>query len=152
MSQFFGLVPNLIAWICLRFFSIYAIGDVIHGPMLAHKAEDEGIICVEGLKGGHGHIDYNCVPSVVYTHPEVAWVGKTEEQLKAEGVEYKVGKFPFMANSRAKTNNDTDGFVKVLADKQTDRILGTHLIGPVSNTHSKSEENKTVFLKSMLMC
>lgn len=100
--------------------------------MLAHKAEDEGIICVEGIKGGHTHIDYNCVPSVVYTHPEVAWVGKTEEQLKAEGVEYKVGKFPFLANSRAKTNNETDGFVKVLADKQTDRILGTHLIGPVS--------------------
>lgn len=112
--------------------SIYAIGDVIHGPMLAHKAEDEGIICVEGMKGGHVHIDYNCVPSVVYTHPEVAWVGKSEETLKAEGVEYKVGKFPFMANSRAKTNNDTDGFVKVLADKATDRILGTHLIGPVS--------------------
>lgn len=111
--------------------SIYAIGDVIHGPMLAHKAEDEGIICVEGMKGGHVHIDYNCVPSVVYTHPEVAWVGKSEETLKAEGVEYKVGKFPFMANSRAKTNNDTDGFVKVLADKATDRILGTHLIGPV---------------------
>lgn len=110
--------------------SIYAIGDVIHGPMLAHKAEDEGIICVEGLKGGHVHIDYNCVPSVVYTHPEVAWVGKSEEQLKAEGVEYKIGKFPFLANSRAKTNNDTDGFVKVLADKTTDRILGTHLIGP----------------------
>ncbi|XP_055312262.1 dihydrolipoyl dehydrogenase, mitochondrial [Sitodiplosis mosellana] len=110
--------------------SIYAIGDVIHGPMLAHKAEDEGIICVEGLKGGHVHIDYNCVPSVVYTHPEVAWVGKSEEQLKAEGVEYKIGKFPFLANSRAKTNNDTDGFVKVLADKATDRILGTHLIGP----------------------
>lgn len=112
--------------------SIYAIGDVIHGPMLAHKAEDEGIICVEGIKGGHVHIDYNCVPSVVYTHPEVAWVGKSEETLKSEGVEYKVGKFPFMANSRAKTNNDTDGFVKVLADKATDRILGTHLIGPVS--------------------
>lgn len=78
------------------------------------------------------HIDYNCVPSVVYTHPEVAWVGKSEEQLKSEGVEYKMGKFPFMANSRAKTNNDTDGFVKVLADKATDRILGTHLIGPVN--------------------
>lgn len=112
--------------------SIYAIGDIIHGPMLAHKAEDEGIICVEGIQGGHPHIDYNCVPSVVYTHPEVAWVGKTEETLKSEGIAYKVGKFPFMANSRAKTNNDTDGFVKVLADKATDRILGTHLIGPVS--------------------
>lgn len=110
--------------------SIYAIGDCIHGPMLAHKAEDEGIICVEGMNGGHVHIDYNCVPSVVYTHPEVAWVGKSEEQLKSEGVEYKIGKFPFLANSRAKTNNETDGFVKVLADKATDRILGTHIIGP----------------------
>lgn len=112
--------------------NIYAIGDCIHGPMLAHKAEDEGIICVEGMNGGHVHIDYNCVPSVVYTHPEVAWVGKTEENLKEEGVEYKVGKFPFMANSRAKTNNDTEGFVKVLADKATDRVLGTHIIGPAA--------------------
>lgn len=110
--------------------NIHAIGDVIHGPMLAHKAEDEGIICVEGIMGGHVHLDYNCVPSVVYTHPEVAWVGKSEEDLKKEGVEYKVGKFPYMANSRAKTNNETDGFVKVLADKATDRILGTHMIGP----------------------
>jgi len=110
--------------------SIYAIGDCIHGPMLAHKAEDEGLICVEGMNGGPVHIDYNCVPSVVYTHPEVAWVGKSEEQLKQEGVEYKIGKFPFLANSRAKTNNETDGFVKVLADKSTDRILGTHIIGP----------------------
>lgn len=112
--------------------------------MLAHKAEDEGIICVEGIKGGHCHIDYNCVPSVVYTHPEVAWVGKTEETLKAEGIEYKVGKFPFLANSRAKTNNDTDGFVKVLADKTTDRILGTHLIGPVS------QKDPNVFLCSII--
>lgn len=112
--------------------NIYAIGDCIHGPMLAHKAEDEGILAVEGMQGGHTHIDYNCVPSVVYTHPEVAWVGKSEEDLKNEGVEYKIGKFPFMANSRAKTNNETDGFVKVLADKQTDRVLGTHIIGPVS--------------------
>ncbi|XP_072388561.1 dihydrolipoyl dehydrogenase, mitochondrial [Diabrotica undecimpunctata] len=110
--------------------SIYAIGDCIHGPMLAHKAEDEGVACVEGLQGGPVHIDYNCVPSVIYTHPEVGWVGKTEEDLKNEGIAYKVGKFPFMANSRAKTNNDTDGFVKVLADKATDRILGTHIIGP----------------------
>uniref|UniRef100_A0A0K8TPK2 Dihydrolipoyl dehydrogenase n=1 Tax=Tabanus bromius TaxID=304241 RepID=A0A0K8TPK2_TABBR len=112
--------------------NIYAIGDCIHGPMLAHKAEDEGIICVEGINGAPVHIDYNCVPSVVYTHPEVAWVGKSEESLKQEGVEYKVGKFPFLANSRAKTNNETDGFVKVLADKQTDRILGTHIIGPAA--------------------
>ncbi|OQV23932.1 Dihydrolipoyl dehydrogenase, mitochondrial [Hypsibius exemplaris] len=109
--------------------NIHAIGDCIEGPMLAHKAEDEGIVCVEGIVGGPVHIDYNCVPSVVYTHPEVAWVGKSEEQLKEEGVKYKVGKFPMAANSRAKTNNDTDGFVKILADKETDRILGAHIIG-----------------------
>ena len=112
--------------------NIYAIGDCIHGPMLAHKAEDEGIICVEGINGGPVHLDYNCVPSVIYTHPEVAWVGKSEEMLKNEGVDYKVGKFPFMANSRAKTNDETDGFVKVLADKATDKILGTHIIGPMA--------------------
>ncbi|CAJ0959012.1 unnamed protein product, partial [Mesorhabditis belari] len=110
--------------------SIFAIGDVIQGPMLAHKAEDEGILAVEGLAGGAVHIDYNCIPSVVYTHPEVAWVGKSEEQLKSEGVEFKVGKFPFAANSRAKTNNDQEGFVKALANKQTDRLLGVHIIGP----------------------
>ncbi|XP_068241665.1 dihydrolipoyl dehydrogenase, mitochondrial [Palaemon carinicauda] len=110
--------------------NIYAIGDCIHGPMLAHKAEDEGIVCVEGMAGGPVHIDYNCVPSVIYTHPEVAWIGKTEEDLKAEGVEYAVGKFPFAANSRAKCNNDTDGLVKILADKHTDRMLGAHIIGP----------------------
>lgn len=109
--------------------SIYAIGDCIQGPMLAHKAEDEGILCVEGIAGGAVHIDYNCIPSVIYTHPEVAWVGKSEEQLKQEGVTYKVGKFPFVANSRAKTNADTDGFVKILAEKQTDRILGCHIMG-----------------------
>jgi len=107
---------------------IYAIGDVVHGPMLAHKAEDEGIITVEGICGGAVHIDYNCVPSVVYTHPEVAWVGKSEEDLKADGVVYKVGKFPLAANSRAKTNNDTDGFVKVLSDSETDKILGVHIV------------------------
>uniref|UniRef100_A0A8C2X5N0 Dihydrolipoyl dehydrogenase, mitochondrial n=1 Tax=Cyclopterus lumpus TaxID=8103 RepID=A0A8C2X5N0_CYCLU len=109
--------------------SVYAIGDVIAGPMLAHKAEDEGIICVEGMAGGAVHIDYNCVPSVIYTHPEVAWVGKTEEQLKEEGVPYKVGKFPFAANSRAKTNADTDGLVKILGHKETDRMLGAHILG-----------------------
>ncbi len=86
--------------------SIYAIGDCIHGPMLAHKAEDEGIICAEGLVGGKGHLDYNCVPSVVYTHPEVGWVGQSEEMLKEEGVKFKVGSFPFSANSRAKTNGN----------------------------------------------
>ncbi|NXF18686.1 DLDH protein, partial [Rhodinocichla rosea] len=109
--------------------SIYAIGDVVAGPMLAHKAEDEGILCVEGMAGGAVHIDYNCVPSVIYTHPEVAWVGKSEEQLKEEGVEYKVGKFPFAANSRAKTNADTDGMVKILSHKSTDRMLGAHILG-----------------------
>ncbi|VDD87681.1 unnamed protein product [Enterobius vermicularis] len=110
--------------------SIYAIGDVVEGPMLAHKAEDEGVLCVEGIAGGPVHLDYNCIPSVIFTHPEVAWVGKSEEALKEEKVDYKVGKFPFIANSRAKTNNETDGFVKVVADKSTDRILGIHIIGP----------------------
>jgi len=110
--------------------NIYAIGDVIDGPMLAHKAEDEGILCVEHLAGGPPpHLDYYCVPSVVYTHPEVAWVGRTEEQLKADGVEYKIGKFPFAANSRAKAINDADGFCKVLSCKKTDRMLGAHIIG-----------------------
>uniref|UniRef100_A0A4W4F235 Dihydrolipoyl dehydrogenase, mitochondrial n=1 Tax=Electrophorus electricus TaxID=8005 RepID=A0A4W4F235_ELEEL len=109
--------------------SIYAIGDVVAGPMLAHKAEDEGIICVEGMAGGAVHIDYNCVPSVIYTHPEVAWVGKNEEQLKEESVPYKIGKFPFAANSRAKTNADTDGMVKILSHKETDRMLGAHILG-----------------------
>ncbi|KAG7212578.1 hypothetical protein KM043_012876 [Ampulex compressa] len=112
--------------------TIYAIGDCIHGPMLAHKAEDEGIITVEGIAGGAVHIDYNCVPSVIYTHPEVGWVGKTEEDLKKEGIDYKVGKFPFMANSRAKTNLETEGFAKVLADNTTDKILGVHMIGPAA--------------------
>lgn len=109
--------------------SIYAIGDVIDGPMLAHKAEDEGVMLVETfVKGGAPHLDYNLVPSVVYTHPEVAWVGKTEDQLKADGVEFTKGKFSFGANSRAKTVNDTDGFVKVLAEKGTDKLLGVHII------------------------
>lgn len=112
--------------------NIYAIGDCVPGPMLAHKAEDEGIVTVEGIAGGPVHIDYNCVPSVIYTHPEVAWVGKTEDELKANKVAYKVGKFLMAANSRAKTNNDTDGFVKVLADKTTDRILGVHMVGSVA--------------------
>ncbi|KAH0519625.1 Dihydrolipoyl dehydrogenase, mitochondrial [Microtus ochrogaster] len=116
--------------LCFFSGSIYAIGDVVAGPMLAHKAEDEGIICVEGMAGGAVHIDYNCVPSVIYTHPEVAWVGKSEEQLKEEGIEYKVGKFPFAANSRAKTNADTDGMVKILGQKSTDRVLGAHILGP----------------------
>ncbi|HEY8189961.1 MAG TPA: dihydrolipoyl dehydrogenase [Micavibrio sp.] len=113
---------------------IYAIGDVIAGPMLAHKAEDEGVILAEMLAGQSGHIDYNLIPGVVYTWPEVASVGKTEEQLKAEGVAYKVGKFPFTANGRARAMNATDGFVKMLADAKTDRVLGVHIIGPEAGT------------------
>lgn len=109
---------------------IYAIGDVIGGAMLAHKAEDEGVVCAEIMAGQTGHIDYDAIPGIVYTHPEVASVGKTEEQLKEAGVEYKSGKFPFTANSRARCNGDTDGFVKVLADAKTDAILGCHIIGP----------------------
>jgi dihydrolipoamide dehydrogenase len=108
---------------------IYAIGDVIRGPMLAHKAEEEGIAIVETLKGLGGHVNYNCIPGVVYTHPEIASVGKTEEELKEAGVKYNAGKFPFSANSRARTNNEPEGFVKVLADKETDQILGVHIIG-----------------------
>lgn len=109
---------------------IYAIGDVIAGPMLAHKAEEEGVALAELLAGKPGHVDYNLVPGVIYTAPEVAWVGKSEEELKADGVTYKVGKFPFMANGRAKVNRVTDGFVKILADKETDLVLGVHIIGP----------------------
>jgi len=110
--------------------NIYAIGDVIKGPMLAHKAEDEGIAVAEIIAGQAGHVNYDVIPSVVYTSPEVATVGKTEEQLKSEKKIYKVGKFPFLANSRAKVNNETDGFVKILADSNTDKILGVHIIGP----------------------
>jgi dihydrolipoamide dehydrogenase len=113
---------------------IYAIGDVIAGPMLAHKAEDEGVILAEMLDGQKPHIDYNLIPGVVYTHPEIAAVGKTEEQLKEEGIPYKAGKFPFMANGRARAMNCTDGFVKILAHKDTDRVLGAHLIGPEAGT------------------
>ncbi len=108
---------------------IWAIGDCIHGPMLAHKAEDDGVACIELIAGKAGHVNYDAVPGVVYTYPEVASVGKTEEELKEAGVEYKVGKFPFTANSRAKTNHETDGFVKILADAGTDRVLGCHIIG-----------------------
>ena len=110
--------------------NIYAIGDVIKGPMLAHKAEEEGIAVAEILAGQAGHVNYDIIPGVVYTSPEVAAVGKTEEQLKNEKISYKVGKFPFLANSRAKVNNETDGFVKILADSKTDRVLGVHMIGP----------------------
>ncbi len=109
---------------------VWAIGDAIHGPMLAHKAEEDAVACVETIAGKYAHVDYNLVPSVVYTFPEVAWVGKTEEQLKADGVAYRAGKFPFSANSRAKINHETDGFAKILADATTDEILGVHIIGP----------------------
>ena len=108
---------------------IYAIGDVTPGPMLAHKAEEEAVAVAEVIKTGYGHVDYDLIPGVIYTDPEVASVGQTEEQLKEAGVNYAVGKFPFTANSRAKTNHDTDGFVKVLADKATDKILGVHMVG-----------------------
>ncbi|MEQ9362228.1 MAG: dihydrolipoyl dehydrogenase, partial [Rhodospirillales bacterium] len=109
---------------------IYAIGDVIGGAMLAHKAEDEGVVCAEIMAGQTGHIDYGAIPGIVYTHPEIAAVGKTEEQLKDAGIAYNKGKFPFTANSRARCNDDADGFVKILADAETDKILGCHIIGP----------------------
>jgi dihydrolipoamide dehydrogenase len=108
---------------------VYAIGDCVKGAMLAHKAEEEGIACVENLAGLHGHVNYDCIPGVIYTHPEVATVGKTEEELKAAGVEYNVGKFPYMANSRARANLDAEGMVKFIADKKTDRLLGCHIVG-----------------------
>ena len=109
---------------------IWVVGDVTHGPMLAHKAEEDAVAAIETIAGKAGHVDYNLVPGVVYTSPEVAWVGQTEDQLKAAGVAYKVGKFPFTANSRAKINHETDGFAKILADAKTDEILGVHIVGP----------------------
>ncbi|HWW25487.1 MAG TPA: dihydrolipoyl dehydrogenase [Caulobacter sp.] len=109
---------------------VWVIGDVTSGPMLAHKAEDEAVACMELIAGKAGHVNYDIIPGVIYTKPEVATVGKTEDDLKAAGVAYKVGKFPFLANSRAKINHETDGFVKVLADAKTDRILGAHAVGP----------------------
>jgi dihydrolipoamide dehydrogenase len=130
-----GLVPDARGFLETDHFrtaaaGIWAIGDVIHGPMLAHKAEEDAVACIELIAGKAGHVDYNLVPSVVYTTPEVAWVGRNEEQLKAEGRAYKAGKFPFAANSRAKINHETDGLVKVLADAATDEILGVHILGP----------------------
>ncbi len=109
---------------------VWVIGDATTGPMLAHKAEEDAVAAIELIAGKAGHVDYNLVPSVVYTFPEVAWVGQTEDQLKADGVAYKSGKFPFSANSRAKINHETDGYAKVLADATTDRILGVHIMGP----------------------
>jgi dihydrolipoamide dehydrogenase len=109
---------------------VYAIGDVREGAMLAHKAEDEAVACAEIIAGKAGHVNYDAIPAVVYTYPEVATVGLTEEQVKEQGIQYKVGKFPFLANSRAKTNNTTDGFVKVIAEAKTDKLLGVHMMGP----------------------
>ena len=110
--------------------SIRVIGDCTFGPMLAHKAEEEAVACIEYLKKGYGHVNYNAIPSVMYTHPEVAWVGQNESELKAQGIKYNVGSFPFSANSRAKTNLETEGLVKFISDAETDRILGIHIIGP----------------------
>ncbi|POS72932.1 dihydrolipoyl dehydrogenase [Diaporthe helianthi] len=109
---------------------IRCVGDVTFGPMLAHKAEEEAVAVVEYIKKGYGHVNYGCIPSVMYTYPEVAWVGQSEQELKAAGTPYRVGTFPFSANSRAKTNLDTDGLVKMLADPETDRLLGVHIVGP----------------------
>jgi dihydrolipoamide dehydrogenase len=113
--------------------NVWAIGDVVRGPMLAHKAEDEGVAVAERIAGQHGHVDFNTIPWVIYTSPEIAWVGRTEQQLKAQGVEYRAGTFPFSANGRARALGDTNGFVKILADAETDRILGVHIIGPFAS-------------------
>ena len=112
---------------------VWAVGDVVRGPMLAHKAEEEGVAVAERIAGQHGHVDFNLVPWVIYTSPEIAWVGKTEQQLKAEGVKYKAGTFPFMANGRARALGDTTGMVKFLADAATDEILGVHIVGPMAS-------------------
>jgi dihydrolipoamide dehydrogenase len=113
---------------------IYAIGDVIAGPMLAHKASEEGVVLAEALAGQRGHVNYEAIPAVIYTWPEVASVGRGEEDLKAAGIAYKIGKFPFSANARARANADTEGFVKILADARNDRVLGVHIIGPDAGT------------------
>jgi dihydrolipoamide dehydrogenase len=112
---------------------VWAIGDVVRGPMLAHKAEEEGVAVAERVAGGHGHVDFNTIPWVIYTSPEIAWVGKTEQQLKSEGVQCRTGQFPFLANGRARALGDTRGFVKFVADAQTDRILGVHIIGAMAS-------------------
>ena len=113
--------------------NVWAVGDVVRGPMLAHKAEEEGVAVAERIAGQHGHVNFNTVPWVIYTSPEIAWVGKTEQQLKAEGVAYKAGTFPFMANGRARALGDTSGMVKFLADAKSDEILGVHIIGPMAS-------------------
>ena len=111
--------------------NVWAIGDVVRGPMLAHKAEEEGVAVAERIAGQKPHVDFNTVPWVIYTSPEIAWVGQTEQQLKAAGRDYRAGTFPFMANGRARALGDTTGMVKVLADAKTDEILGVHMIGPM---------------------
>jgi dihydrolipoamide dehydrogenase len=113
--------------------NVWAVGDVVRGPMLAHKAEEEGVAVAERIAGQHGHVNFNTIPWVIYTSPEIAWVGKTEQQLKAEGVAYKAGTFPFMANGRARALGDTNGMVKFLADAKTDEILGVHIVGPMAS-------------------
>ena len=113
--------------------NVWAIGDVVRGPMLAHKAEDEAVAVAERIAGQHGHVDFNTTPWVIYTSPEIAWVGQNEQQLKAAGVAYRAGTFPFLANGRARAMGDTTGFVKMLADAKTDRILGLHVIGPFAS-------------------
>ena len=113
--------------------NVWAVGDVVRGPMLAHKAEEEGVAVAERIAGRHGHVNFNTIPWVIYTSPEIAWVGKTEQQLKAEGVAYKSGTFPFMANGRARALGDTSGMVKFLADAKSDEILGVHIVGPMAS-------------------
>jgi dihydrolipoamide dehydrogenase len=113
--------------------NVWAIGDVVRGPMLAHKAEEEGVAVAERIAGQHGHVDFNTVPWVIYTSPEIAWVGQSEKQLKDAGTAYRAGTFPFMANGRARALGDTSGFVKILADAKTDRVLGMHVIGPLAS-------------------
>ncbi|MDH4151811.1 MAG: dihydrolipoyl dehydrogenase [Betaproteobacteria bacterium] len=113
--------------------NVWAVGDVVRGPMLAHKAEEEGVAVAERIAGKHGHVDFNTVPWVIYTSPEIAWVGRTEQQLQKEGIKFRTGSFPFMANGRARALGDTTGFVKFIADEKTDRILGVHIIGPMAS-------------------
>jgi dihydrolipoamide dehydrogenase len=113
--------------------NVWAVGDVVRGPMLAHKAEEEGVAVAERIAGQHGHVNFDTIPWVIYTSPEIAWVGKTEQQLKASGVAYKSGSFPFMANGRARALGDTSGLVKFLADAQSDEILGVHIVGPMAS-------------------
>jgi dihydrolipoamide dehydrogenase len=112
---------------------VWAVGDVVRGPMLAHKAEEEGVAVAERIAGQHGHVNFATIPWVIYTSPEIAWVGRTEQQLKADGVAYKAGQFPFLANGRARALGDTTGFVKILADARTDEILGVHIVGPMAS-------------------